>query len=113
MASAAVLSVTPADRFSALDAAWSGLRDLDRSDISLLLMAWDPHGTVLSACGLVELRADGVPVVEPGHPLLGDPGIPVRTGYFHPETTATDWVGVPVGTKWPAGPVHPACGWRT
>ena len=111
-ANAAMNSALGRDRFALIDAAWAALRPLDRGDLSVLLVAYDSEGASVSACGLCELRADGHPIVEVGHPLLGEPGIPERTGFFQPDRETTDWVGVPVGSRWPAADVPVACGWR-
>lgn len=101
-----------ADRFALIDAAWAALRTLGADDLSILLVASDDGGTAVAACGLVEVRADGAPVAPPGHPLYDEPGVRERPGYFHPEAAGTDWVGVPVGARWAAGPVSSVCGAR-
>lgn len=101
-----------ADRFAVIESAWKALRTMDRGDLSVLFVAQDSDGTSVSASGLAELKADGIDVVPAGHPLLGEPGIPERTGFFQPDRPATDWVGVPVGARWPTTDVLLACGWR-
>ena len=82
---------TSNDRFALIESAWSTLREMDRGDLSVLLVAQDADGTSVSASGLAQLKADGVEVVSAGHPLLGEPGIPERTGFFQPDRAATDW----------------------
>lgn len=112
-AAAALSGATGTDRFAWIESAWNRLRPLDRNDLSVLLVAQDADGTSVSASGLAALKADSIDVVDPGHPLLGEPGIPERTGFFQPDRVATDWVGVPVGARWPDTDVLAACGWRT
>ncbi len=101
-----------ADRFGLLDAAWTALRALDHRDLSILMVADDEAGTAVAACGLDAAYGDGTPLVEPGHPLLGEPGVPARTGYFHPADPIGQLVGVPVGCRYPEGDVLTACGVR-
>lgn len=88
------------------------MRPLDRGDTCLLMLAADIDGTAVAACGLADLRTERGPVVPADHPLLGEPGIPERTGFFHPEGNDELWVGVPVGARWPTGSVELASGWR-
>ncbi|MBM4368649.1 MAG: hypothetical protein FJ102_20720 [Deltaproteobacteria bacterium] len=106
-----------ADRFALIDAAWAALRCLDHRDLSVLIAARDPGGVSLAACGLDAVFAGGSALVEGGHPLLGEPGIPERTGYCQLEGGGLDWasadlVGVPVGARYPAGDLAAACGVR-
>lgn len=111
-AHAALADVDAADRFALLDAAWAALRALDHRDLSLLMVADDGDGTAVAACGLEAVYGDGAPLVEAGHPLLGEPGVPERGGYFHPERPAERFVGVPVGCHYPEGNVLLGCGVR-
>ncbi len=105
------------DRFALIDAIWAALRALDHRDLTVLIAARDPGGVSLAACGLDAVFCGGASLVEAGHPLLGEPGIPERTGYYQPDAGAADWgaadfVGVPVGARYPAGDVAAGCGVR-
>lgn len=108
----ALAGVTGADRFALVDAAWAALRSVEHEDLSVILVANDADGVVVAASGLAEVRVDGKQVAEAAHPLYDEPGIRERTGYFHPDVVGEDWVGVPVGGKWPKEPVLAACGVR-
>ncbi|MBM4392844.1 MAG: hypothetical protein FJ090_17095 [Deltaproteobacteria bacterium] len=106
-----------ADRFALIDAAWAALRSLDHRDLSVLIAARDRGGVSLAGCGLEAVYTGGAPLVEAGHPLLGEPGIPERTGYCQFEggerdRASGDLVGVPVGARYPAGDLAAACGVR-
>ncbi len=114
---ASLTSSPGADRFALIDATWTALRALDHRDLSVLIAASDPGGVSLAACGLDAVYTHGQPLVESGHPLLGEPGIPERSGYFQPEVGAgegmsLDFVGVPVGARYPTSDVSAACGVR-
>ncbi len=108
----AMTTVRGSDRFALIDSAWAALRNLNRPDISLLLVASDAEGLSLAASGLGDLRLDGEPVAEPDHPLFDEPGVRERPGYFHPPRVGNDWVGVPVGVKFAPGDVDLTCGAR-
>lgn len=101
-----------ADRFALIDGAWGALRTLERSDLAVLLVARDAEGLSVAACGLGDLRVGGEPVAEPGHPVFDEPGVRERPGYFHPTVSGEEWVGLPVGLKWPGGSVAVMCGAR-
>ena len=101
------------DRFAAIQTAWTALRSLESSDLSVLLVAADGEGVAAAACGLEELRGDGRVLAPPGHPLYDEPGIREKPGYFHPEGQVVDWVGVPLGCRWTGDPVERLCGART
>lgn len=109
----ALAGVSGADRFALVDAAWAALRAVEHEDLSLILVANDAEGVVVAGSGLAEVRVDGKPLAEAGHPLYDEPGIRERPGYFHPDAGGVDWVGVPVGGKWPKEPVLAACGARS
>lgn len=78
----------PADRHGWLRCLWDSLLDLgaedwseaQRASLQLLVVAWDSQGQGVSGLGLsgVWAAAEGalVPLVDPGHPLLGGPGLP-------------------------------------
>ena len=109
----ALAEVSGADRYALIDAAWVALRAVAHDDLTVLFVAKDGEGTVIAGSGLCEVRADGQPVAPPGHPLYDEPGIRERPGYLHPESPAEAYVGVPVGSRWPAGALPAACGVRT
>lgn len=105
-------AVSGEDRFGLIDGAWAALRTLERADLTVLLVARDPEGLSVAACGLADLRVGGEPVAEAGHPLFDEPGVRERPGYFHPTVSGEEWVGLPVGLKWPSGSVAVTCGAR-
>lgn len=108
----ALATVAGADRYAIVAAAWSALRPFDAEDLVVLLLATDPEGTVLTGAGLDAVYADGAPLVPAGHPLLGPPGIPMRTGFYHEERPAGTYVGVPTGHRWDGTNVDAATGAR-
>jgi hypothetical protein len=97
-------------RFLAIDAAWAALRALQLEDLVALLVAEDAGGVALSGSGLAMVYADDVPLVPRNHPLLGEPGAPDRVGYFHAESRAAVYVGLPLGVAGFTGSMAEACG---
>lgn len=111
-ARAALSAVTGADRYSIISGAWSALRPFDEADLVVLFAATDPEGAVLTGAGLDAVYADGAPLVPPGHPLLGPPGIPARTGFYHESNPARTYLGVPTGLSWDGTAIEAAAGVR-
>lgn len=97
-------------RFLVIDAAWAALRELGFPDLVALLVGEDAGGLALSAAGLAMVHADDAPLVPRNHPLLGEPGAPDRVGYFHAETRAAAYVGLPLGVGGWTGSMAEACG---
>jgi len=102
----ALAAITGLDRFELLRAAWDALggieaRWLDRRDLSLLLVASDSDGVAIAGCGLAIVAVPGegglTPILPPGHPMLGEPGLPKKLPGFAPETASDRFVGVPTG----------------
>lgn len=108
----ALAGVGGGDRYALVQAAWAALRPLDGGDLVVLLLAEDADGTVLSAAGLDGVQADGRPLVPRGHPLLGPPGVPVRTGFYNESSPAAVYLGLPHGLRWEGGDVERAAGVR-
>jgi hypothetical protein len=98
------------DRFALLTSAFAALAPLDQGDLCVLAVAEDADGTAVSACGLAAVLAEGVDLVPEGHPLLGEPGIPSRVGFFHTAPPGALLVAVPWGVPVPKGDPLAACG---
>ena len=108
----ALATVQGDDRFSLLTAAFAALAPLDQGDLCVLAAASDPDGTAVSACGLAAVLVDGAELVPEGHPLLGEPGMPERVGFFHSAPPGAVLVAVPWGVPVPKGEALLACGER-
>lgn len=111
-ARAALGAVEGGDRYRMINAAWAALRPLDANDLCVLMVAQDRDGVAVTAAGLGAVFVDGRALVPEDHPLLGPPGIPVRTGFYAEEQPGDTYVGVPAGLRWTWGDVDEACGVR-
>lgn len=116
------------DRGTLCRDAWERLLRVDRArlgpaagaDLTLLMVAEDAEGELISGCGLglvlaVEAGATRE-LVDPRHPLLGEPGLPSAVPRaLGPDRRGEIYVGMPAGlsVKPPAPPqLFAACGVR-
>lgn len=116
------------DRGTLCRDAWERLLRVDRAklgpaagaDLTLLMVAEDTEGELVSGCGLgLVLAVEGAAVrelVDPRHPLLGEPGLPSAVPRaLGPDRRGEIYVGMPagLGVKPPSPPqLLVACGVR-
>ncbi|MBK7760824.1 MAG: hypothetical protein IPO67_10395 [Deltaproteobacteria bacterium] len=125
---AALDGATGRDRGTLCRDAWERLLRVDRAklgpglgaDLTLLMVAEDAEGELVSGCGLglvlaVE-GADARELVDPRHPLLGEPGLPDAVPRaLGPDRRGEIYIGMPTGlnVNRPAPPrLFAACGVR-
>lgn len=97
-------TVTGDGRFDVISRAWAAIDQLPerwktREDLSLLLVASDPAGILLSSAGLtavyVESPAGWVAAALSGSPLFSEPGVPSRAPVPQPSLRpGTRFVGL-------------------